>query len=695
MLPDLSRQSLPRSLALIVPVVTALVALPQLSAARRTPGLTLALAAGALALGDLPVGGVRTGLGSTVLQCLGFAALVFALRRAAADGPAVQVIAPESVTPPGFVPGLLGICALAFGALQPIPELAGAAIGVGGCLLARAVLTEWDRRRWRRRLDATFEIGVRLAEVADEQAASVRVGLGDVCDAVAEAFRADAAMVWVVEDRGPTLASAGPERLPNLIGIGCGLEEDGDVVAAVCASRKPLVCDIHRPTRGPESPAEAEPIPKVLAEVLDVTELLAVPIQGDEAAMGVLVLGRKAGSPPFSESDQWKALLVGAQIAAVLNQVRRRYELSRELEQTTLVHDFAAESVRAESLNEVGMLLLAKIKEAALFDQGSVRLIDRSAPGGLRGVAHLSGGASPLDSYRAAFRAPIVYRATTVGEILLERSHNSPFTDEEKEAVDVLCRFAAQPLHNHYLREETGKVSELQDQGRAKTDLLRTMAHDLRGPLTVIKGYAESLASGSAGQDPAERAAFLQTIGDEADHLNSLLNHMLDLSAIEAGRLSLLPQIVRLRRLVEQAIASVDSKTHLFVCDVGEEVLVSADRTRLREILDNLIGNAVKYSPGGGPIIVAAEQNQLETMVSVADQGIGIPQRLLQRVFQPFERDSEGAARGIMGTGLGLAIVKGLVEAHGGRIWVESELGVGSTFYFTIANAGEVDVVGS
>ena len=118
---------------------------------------------------------------------------------------------------------------------------------------------------------------------------------------------------------------------------------------------------------------------------------------------------------------------------------------------------------------------------------------------------------------------------------------------------------------------------------------------------------------------------------------------------------------------------------------------MTADRRRLREVLDNLIQNAVKYSPDGGAISVRAQAEREEVLVSVSDRGIGIPRHLLERVFHAYERDEAGATRGIMGTGLGLAICKGLVEALGGRIWVESDVGAGSTFLFTVPVAPSVE----
>lgn len=682
-MPEISLQTASRSVALLVPLVTALIVVRQLSATRRPAGIGLAIAAGALALGEFPLSGVRTWGGAALLQAGGFSLIAWAIWKVASSPAGSRLSWPDATTPPGLVPGLVAIAILVLMALVPQPAVPLVALSLGGCVAARAVLAEWDRRRAQRRLDATFEIGVRLAEMGEQERSTVREGLAEVCDAVAEAFRADAALVWIREGDALSLAAAGPQRLPELVGVRSGTKEDRDLAAGVYWSGNAMVCDtaiwgVH--------------LPRGVCQALGAQALLAAPLGREAESRGVLMLARRPGSPVFSASDQWKAILVGTQVASVLNQARRHSDLARRLEQTTLVHRFATEAVRAGSPTEIGTLLLATVRSAAHFDRGSVRLADRSAPGGLRAVAHLSEGVLAPESAPSNLRLSLKYGATTVGELWLERAAGKPFTRYEEQAAEALCRFGATALHNHQLREESHKVSDLQDSDRAKTDLLRALSHDLRGPLTVIKGYAGSLARADDDLTDDERLFTLRTIEEEADRLTDLLNHMLDLSAIEAGRLTLDPQIVRLQRLVEQAIASVERGTHVFRCEVGDDVLVTADRARLREVLDNLLSNAVKYSPEGGTIEVRAAQAQAEVTVSVSDPGLGIPRHLLQRIFQPFERDSGGAGRGIMGTGLGLAIVKGLVEAHGGRIWAESVQGTGSTFHFTLPRAPEVDV---
>jgi signal transduction histidine kinase len=120
---------------------------------------------------------------------------------------------------------------------------------------------------------------------------------------------------------------------------------------------------------------------------------------------------------------------------------------------------------------------------------------------------------------------------------------------------------------------------------------------------------------------------------------------------------------------------------------VPTDILVMADERRLRQVLHNLVGNAVKYSPAGGTITVVARESRTEVAVSVTDQGVGIPRHMWDRIFHPYQRVEHGEAASIDGTGLGLAITKGIIEAHGGRIWVESESGAGSTFSFTLPRA--------
>ncbi|UCH34483.1 MAG: GAF domain-containing protein [Armatimonadota bacterium] len=232
-------------------------------------------------------------------------------------------------------------------------------------------------------------------------------------------------------------------------------------------------------------------------------------------------------------------------------------------------------------------------------------------------------------------------------------------------------------------------ITELRNVERMKTEFVASVSHELRTPLTSIKGFVRTLLDDTDGYyDRDTQVEFYQIIDQECDRLVRLINDLLNVSRIEAGRaLELNLKPVDLRNLIAKVVASQESYTtrHHIQMDVPEALpTVIADDDKIDQILTNLINNAIKYSPDGGDVVVSARATGGNVEVSVADQGIGIPPDHMDKIFARFHRVEGGDTRRAGGTGIGLFLVKHLVEAHAGRIWVESEPGKGSTFTFAI-----------
>jgi signal transduction histidine kinase len=186
---------------------------------------------------------------------------------------------------------------------------------------------------------------------------------------------------------------------------------------------------------------------------------------------------------------------------------------------------------------------------------------------------------------------------------------------------------------------------------------------------------------------PETQQEFLQIIDEECTVLQDLIHDLLESSIIDAGFLKLEPQPVMLPRLAQDVVDDMARRTrkHNLVIDFGKEFpILDADPHRIEQVLRNLLDNAIKYSPDGGLIIVRGEVHEDEVVVSVADQGIGIAPEHLNRLFEKFFRAESGLGRHVVGSGLGLPIAQTIVESHGGRIWAESQVGEGSTLYFTL-----------
>ena len=232
-------------------------------------------------------------------------------------------------------------------------------------------------------------------------------------------------------------------------------------------------------------------------------------------------------------------------------------------------------------------------------------------------------------------------------------------------------------------------ITELRNVERMKTEFVASVSHELRTPLTSIKGFIRTLLDDSDGYyDHDTQAEFYQIIDQECDRLVRLINDLLNVSRIEAGRaLDLNLKPVDLRNLIARVVASQESYTtrHQIEIDAPSDLPAAiADEDKIDQILTNLINNAIKYSPDGGVVVVAARNTGREIEVSVRDHGIGIPPDHLDKIFGRFHRVEGGDTRRAGGTGIGLYLVKHLVEAHHGRIRVLSEVSKGSTFSFTI-----------
>lgn len=226
---------------------------------------------------------------------------------------------------------------------------------------------------------------------------------------------------------------------------------------------------------------------------------------------------------------------------------------------------------------------------------------------------------------------------------------------------------------------------ELKELDRLKSDFVSMVSHELRAPLTNINGSIELMLS-DGDMDPESQRAMLSIIGEQSARLTRLVQGILNVNRIEARKLEIHPEAVDIKPLMEKAVENLTRRDaiHHFRLPKGQIPLVWADRDRLEEILANLIDNAVKYSPEGGKIELSTRESNGRLIVSVSDSGVGIPARELDKIFEKFHRVDRGDARTTYGHGLGLYISKRLIEAHGGDIWVESHIGKGSTFKFTL-----------
>jgi PAS domain S-box-containing protein len=223
-----------------------------------------------------------------------------------------------------------------------------------------------------------------------------------------------------------------------------------------------------------------------------------------------------------------------------------------------------------------------------------------------------------------------------------------------------------------------------------KSQLLATVSHELRTPLASIKGFATTLLRRDVQWDEISRREFLSIIDEESDRLSELISNLLDMSRVEAGTLRVEPEPTNLLPIIQETVAEFQVMTHEhhFLINLPTKLpLVLADPRRARQVLRNLVENAVKYSPEGGQIAITAQVGTDAVQTSVADEGLGIEPEHLEHIFARFYQVDSASTRKVGGSGLGLSICKAIIEAHQGEIWAESQVGAGSTFYFTLSLA--------
>jgi len=290
---------------------------------------------------------------------------------------------------------------------------------------------------------------------------------------------------------------------------------------------------------------------------------------------------------------------------------------------------------------------------------------------------------------RAILAVPMVREGRLIGSLVVSRNHPGNFPIE---AIELLRTFATQSalaIQNARLFHEIAdKSRQLEAASRHKSEFLANMSHELRTPLNAIIGFSEVLAQGMFGDVNEKQSEYLHDILDSGRHLLSLINDILDLSKIEAGRMELevsefdLPQAIQnaLTLVRERALRCGIALHHVIDNRVAG---IRADERKVKQVLLNLLSNAIKFTPEGGGIEVRAVPVGGMVEVSVTDTGVGIAPEDQAAVFEEF-RQVGTADKKAEGTGLGLALSRKFIELHGGRISVRSQLGTGSTFTFTL-----------
>ncbi len=303
--------------------------------------------------------------------------------------------------------------------------------------------------------------------------------------------------------------------------------------------------------------------------------------------------------------------------------------------------------------------------------------------------------------WRSLVAIPLNRPDRIVGALVVRRKQPGDFSDETCELLLAFASQSAIALTNARLHQELGRQSEaLAEASQHKSEFLASMSHELRTPLNAVIGFSEVLLERMFGELNDRQADYLTDILGAGRHLLALLNDVLDLSKVEAGRMELELTSFDMSAVLEYTHSMVRARAVAHRVEIALDLpdeplgLVRADELRIRQVLLNLLTNAVKFTPDGGSVTVAARRRDGDLVVTVADTGIGIAPADQARVFDSFQQGSRSAAT-TEGTGLGLTLTKRIIELHGGTMWLDSAPGRGSTFGFSLPQKSAMQPSGS
>jgi signal transduction histidine kinase len=460
--------------------------------------------------------------------------------------------------------------------------------------------------------------------------------------------------------------------------------------------------------------------------------VLGVPILKGDDLLGVIILNHFEGVRPFTDNQIALVETFADQAAIAIDNVRLLEELRQSLQQQTATADVL--KVISRSAFDLRAVLQTLVESAARFCAANQATIIREKDGSFyaaesygysrefvdyiknipikaeRGsasgrallegrVVHIADvktdleytllEAQRLGDYRTILCVPMLREGAPIGLLILTRSEVKPFTNKQIELVTTFADQAAIAIENVRLFDEIqDKSRQLEEASQHKSQFLANMSHELRTPLNAILGYAELMADGAYGEPSEKMLDILRRLEANGKHLLGLINDVLDLSKIEAGQLVLelsdysVQDIAQTVRSTLEPLAA--DKKLAFKLELARELPPGhGDGRRLTQVLINLVGNAIKFTDAG-EVTIKAEANNGSFHVSVRDTGPGISAADQANLFQEFQQADNAITKKKGGTGLGLAISKRIIEMHGGRIWVESQPGKGSTFSFTL-----------
>ena len=458
--------------------------------------------------------------------------------------------------------------------------------------------------------------------------------------------------------------------------------------------------------------------------------IVAAPIQIEDRTIGAVELMNRRDGSPFTEADEKLLGMFAASAGIAIENARLHRQTEKRLAEVTALNLIASQLATSLDVNEILNLIVARLNSIFNCRTCSIHLLNEKrkvleleaesgtiptkvatgVPLGQGIVGRVALERAPIYIERAEdapadadlhpgtesiLTVPLASRERVLGTLSLDCDVPHAFSEDDQRLLTTVAAQIATAVENAQLYEDLKEraerlkqaYDELRELDRLKTEFVQNISHELRTPLTFIKGYVELLRTDTFGSLPTAAREGIEVLAIKTDALIRLVNNILSLQHTEAETLRLAS--VNLGLLARATVRTAMFTAEQAHVELREDIAPGlpdtvGDAERLAEVFQNLIENAIKFSPNGGEVCVRVYENADEIQAQVQDHGIGIPADQFEKIFTRFYQVDGSTTRRFPGVGLGLAIVKRIVEAHHGRVWVESVLGKGSTFYFAI-----------
>jgi PAS domain S-box-containing protein len=577
------------------------------------------------------------------------------------------------------------------------------------------------------------------SQIAGRLEAGFEAAMESLFGAVRETADFDQWWVALLDESGEMLqgiAGYCPGLPPESIKSRRPVGDQHDPMTIVTTSGEPLVVN-QPPTLPDELPSYVSE--EMRRTVISKTKNIYMPVMSGERILGVMLLGRDVGKPDLTERDVELARALANQVAVAAENRRLFAETERRARQLATAADVSRAAASILELDSLLFEVTDLIRERFDFYHASIFLLDgegeyaelRESTGEVgrimkeRGHRLLVGGPSIigwvtanrrprvaldvgedpihfrnelLPDTRSELAIPLISGDRLLGALDVQSTEPNAFGEDDVRVLQILADQVAVAIENAQAYKAQQEAAErTREADRLKSQFLANMSHELRTPLNSVIGFSRVILRGIDGPLTELQQQDLTAIYNSGQHLLGLINDILDLSKIEAGKMDLTFEEVDLkevcRGVMSTAIALVKDKPIELRQDIDPNLpIVQADGQRIRQVILNFLSNAAKFTEKGHISLRAYRQDD-DVVISVTDTGIGISEEHKEKIFKEFEQVDASPTRRAGGTGLGLAISRHFIEMHGGEIWSDSQVGAGSTFYFSLPIHREAEAV--